>query len=58
MHDRPEPIDTIEVYEFQNLTEDTANKIVLALGKFLWVIDYKMTDYEPQTKKLSMPSVG
>jgi hypothetical protein len=50
---KPREIDTISVFEFEKLSDETAEKIVIELGKLDFVTDYKVATYEPVEEELS-----
>ena len=57
LFDKPREIDTISIFEFEKLSDETAEKIVIELGKLDFVTDYKVSSYEDTKQSLSMPSM-
>jgi hypothetical protein len=53
---KPEDTDSISVFEFRNLSEETADKVIAELGKLDFVVDYRVTNTE--IKQLSASAVG
>jgi hypothetical protein len=52
-HPKPEDTTSMAVYEFLNLSDETADKIVIELGKLDFVTDYRVYNYEPVKEELS-----
>lgn len=55
----PDDTSKTEVFEYQNLTDETADRIVKILNSLDFVADFVVTNFEPLVKKeLTASAVG